>query len=68
MNNLEENLKCLSPRQQNWSNKSRELYKEMGTHNVDDLKAMIWMNIIKKKNVTTDNVNLATKAYSLDFG
>ena len=39
MNNIEEKLKCLSSRQQNLANKYWELYKEMGTTTVDDLKS-----------------------------
>jgi hypothetical protein len=35
---------------------------------VDDLKAMISMNLIKNNMVTTDDVNLATKAYGPDVG
>jgi hypothetical protein len=40
----------------------------MGTPTVDDLKAMIRMNLIKNNIVTADDVNLATKAYGLDVG
>jgi hypothetical protein len=40
----------------------------MGTPTVEDLKAMIWMNLIKNKVVTTDDVNLATKAFDPDIG
>jgi hypothetical protein len=40
----------------------------MGTPTVDDLKAMIRTNLIKNNVVTTDDVNLATKAYGPDVG
>ena len=40
----------------------------MGTPTVEDLKAMIRMNLIKNNVVTTDDVNLATKAYGPDVG
>ena len=40
----------------------------MGTPTESDLKAMIQMSIIKNNKVTTDDVNLATKAYGLDIG
>jgi hypothetical protein len=40
----------------------------MGTPTVEDLKAMIWMNLIKNNVVTTDDVNLATKAFGPDIG
>jgi hypothetical protein len=68
LNTLEDNLKFLSPRQQKRAKRARELYKAMGTPMVDDLKAMIHMNRIKNNLVTTDNVNLATKAYGPDVG
>ena len=38
----------------------------MVTPTVDYLKAMIFMNLIKNNVVTTDDVNLAIKAYSPD--
>ena len=41
MNNIEENLKCVIPRQKNRPKKAQELYEAMGTPTVDDLKAMI---------------------------
>jgi hypothetical protein len=40
----------------------------MGTPTVDDLKAMIHMNLIKNNVVTADDVKLATKAYGPDVG
>jgi hypothetical protein len=40
----------------------------MGTPTVDDLKAMIHMNLIKNNVVTMDDVNLAEKAYGPDVG
>jgi hypothetical protein len=68
LNTLEENLGFLSPRQQKRAKIARELYEAMGTPTVDDLKAMIRMNLIKNNVVTTDDVNLATKAYGPDVG
>ena len=35
---------------------------------VDDLKAKFCMNIIKNNMVTTEDINLSTKAYRLDVG
>ena len=40
----------------------------MGTPRVGGLKAIIRMNLIKSNVITTDDVNLATKPYSLDVG
>ena len=58
MNTLEENLKCPSPKHQNREKQARELYKAIGTPTSDDLKAMIWINLIKKNMVTMDGVHL----------
>jgi hypothetical protein len=63
LNTLEENLGFLSPRQQKRAKIARALYEAMGTPTGDNLKAMIRMNLIKNNVVTTDDVNLATKAY-----
>jgi hypothetical protein len=68
LNTLEENLAFLSPRQRKRAKLARELYEAMGTPTVDDLKAMIRMNLIKNNVVTTADVNLATKAYGPDVG
>ena len=68
MNTREENMKCPISRQQNLAKKVQELYKAMGTTTVDDLKAMIRMNLINNNEVATDNVNLDTKAYGPDVG
>jgi hypothetical protein len=65
---VKENLKFLSPRQQKRARRARELYETMGTPTVDDLKAMTSMNLIKNNVVTTDDINLATKAYGPDVG
>ena len=35
---------------------------------IDDLKAMIRMNLINNNKVTMDDANLATKSYDLDVG
>jgi hypothetical protein len=65
---LEENLKFLSPRQQKHAYQARELYDAMGTPTVDDLKAMIRLNLIWNNIVTTEDVNLAVKAFGPDVG
>jgi hypothetical protein len=43
-------------------------YIAMGTPTVDNLKSTICMNLIKNNMVTTDNIDLATKAYGRDVG
>ena len=65
---LEAYLGFLSPKQNKRAKIARELYEAMGTPTVNDLKAMIRMNLIKNNVVTTDDVNLATKAYGPDVG
>ena len=40
----------------------------MGTTTVEALKMMIGMNLIKNNELTTDNINLATKAYGICVG
>ena len=62
LNMLEENLKCLSPRKK-VGKKYQELYKAMGTPTVENLKAIIHMNIINNNVVKTENVNLFIKSY-----
>ena len=66
LSTVKDNMKFLSKRQQGRAKKAHELYEAMGTPTVDDLKAMIRMNLIKNNVVTTDDVNLATKAYRPD--
>ncbi len=58
LNTLEDNLKFLSPRQQKRAKKARELYEAMGAPTMDDLKAMIRLNLIKNNQASTDDVNL----------
>ena len=65
---VKENMKFLSERQQLKVKKARELLHAMGTPTVDDLKAMIRMNLIRNNQVTTDDVNLAEKVYGPDIG
>ena len=66
MNTLEEKLKCFSLRQEKRSNQDQNLYKAMGTINMDDLKTIIYMNLIKNNMVITEDLNLCKKAYDLD--
>ena len=61
-------MKVLTPRQQKRAYRARELYDTMGTPTVDDLKAMIRMNLIRNNIVTTEDVNLAEKAFGADVG
>jgi hypothetical protein len=63
-----ENLKFLTPRQQQRARRARELFHAIGTPSIDDLKAMIRMNLIRNNIVSTEDINLATKAYGDDIG
>ena len=45
-----------------------KLYHAIGTPTIKDLKAMIQINLIKNNQVTTEDVNLATKAYRPNIG
>jgi hypothetical protein len=65
---IEENMKFLSPRQQGRARKARKLYHATRTPRVEDLKAIIRMDLIRNNQVTTAGVNLATKAYGPDIG
>jgi hypothetical protein len=64
---VKDNIKFLSKRQQERVKKARELLEVMGLPTVDDLKVMIRMNLIKNCAVTTEDVNLAMKAYGPDI-
>jgi hypothetical protein len=64
---VKDHMKFLSKRQQERAKKARELLEVMGTPTVDDLKAMIRMNLIKNNVVITEDVNLAMKAYGPDI-
>ena len=63
---VEENLGFLTPRQQERAKKARALYRALGTPSLDDLKAMIRMNLINNNSVTTKDINLAARAFGPD--
>jgi len=67
LNTQEGNIRFMSARQQKRATLARELYESMGTPTVDDLKAMIRMNLMKNDVVTTAEVNLGMKAYGPDI-
>jgi len=48
------------------SKKARALYWVLGKSLLDDLKAMISMNLIKNNSVTTEDINLAANAFRPD--
>eukprot|EP00957_Ditylum_brightwellii_P171690 13070544-Ditylum_brightwellii.AAC.1 len=66
LNTVEENMQYLSPWQLKQAKKVQKLYKALGTPTVSNLKAMIKMNLIKNNKVSTEDVNLAKKAFGPD--
>eukprot|EP00957_Ditylum_brightwellii_P191449 14576133-Ditylum_brightwellii.AAC.1 len=68
LNTVKESMQYLSPQQLEQAKKAQKLYEALGTPTVSDLKAMIRMNLIRKNKVSTDNVNLAQKAFGPDVG
>ena len=46
VNTIKENMSFLSPRQRERVKKAQKLYEAMGTPTMDDLKAVIGMNLI----------------------
>jgi hypothetical protein len=64
---VEENMTFLTPRQQTQAKKARQLYHALGCPTVDDMKAMIHMNMIKNNEVTTADVTIAEKAFGPDI-
>eukprot|EP00957_Ditylum_brightwellii_P059907 4548275-Ditylum_brightwellii.AAC.1 len=65
---VEENVKFLLPRQIKHAKKAQKMFEAMGTPSWWDLKALIRMNLVKNKDVTTEDVNLGLKAYGPDVG
>ena len=53
--------------EKNRANKSRKIFHAIEIPSVDDLKSMIRLNLTKNNEVDTDDINPATKAFSLDI-
>ena len=68
MNTLEENLKCLSPIQKTEQRNIDNSTKRWEIPRWMISKVMIWMNITKENEVTTDDVDLDMKTYGTDIG
>eukprot|EP00957_Ditylum_brightwellii_P017806 1340244-Ditylum_brightwellii.AAC.1 len=58
----------LTPNQQQQTKKARNLLEALGTPTVNDLKAMIRMNLIRSNNVTSKDMDLAKIAFRPDLG
>jgi len=63
---VEENLGFFTPRQQERAKKARAFYRALGTPSLDELKAMIRLNLIKNNSITTEDINLAGRAFRSD--
>jgi len=59
---VEENLGFWDHDNRKEPKKARELYRTLSTPSLDDLKAMIQMNLMKKNSVTAEDINLAAKS------
>eukprot|EP00957_Ditylum_brightwellii_P077364 5878570-Ditylum_brightwellii.AAC.1 len=58
----------LTPRQQEWAKVTRKTLEALGTPSIQDLKAMIQMNLICDNEVTTKGVDPAEQAFGPDLG
>ena len=67
-NIVEDNLAYLSERQQKRAKAARKAFQAIGTPTAQDFKAMIRMNLIKNAQITTEDINLAEKAFGPDIG
>ena len=63
-----DNLKYMSERQRKRAKAARKVFQAVGTPTTQDLKAIIRMNLIKNMEITTEDVNLAEKAFGPDVG
>ena len=66
VDSVEENLVFFTPREQERAKKAKALYCAFSTPSLDDLKAMIRMNLIKNNSITTEDINLAARAFGPD--
>ena len=67
-NTVDDNLKYMSDRQQKRAKAARKAYQAISTPTTQDFKAMIRVNLMKNKRVTTNNINLAKKTFGPDVG
>ena len=66
MNIVEDNLKYMSKRQQKHEKAARKAFQAISTLTIQDLKAIIRMNLINNSEITTEDVNLAKKLLGPD--
>ena len=67
-NIVTDNLKYMSERQRKRAKAARKVFQAVGTPTTQDLKSIIRMNLIKNMEITTEDVNLAKKAFGPDVG
>ena len=58
----------MSERQQKRAKAARKVLQAIGTPTTQDSKAIIRMNLVKNSEITTEDVNLAEKAFGPDVG
>ena len=63
---VKEILRFLSWQQQEKAEAAKQLYHAVGAPSLDDLKAMIRMNLIHNNKITTKDVNLVLKVFGPD--
>lgn len=68
LNSIKENLQFLSPHKQEQAKKARKVMIALRVSTQKDLKAMIWINIIRNNEVTTEDVNITMKSFGPNVG
>ena len=65
---VENNLAYMSERQRKRAKMARKALQALGSPTTNDLKAMLRMNLIRNAKITTEDINLAEKAFGPDVG
>lgn len=60
---LEENKKFFTPREFERAKRAQDFYHALGTPSIQDLKAMIRMNLIRNNVITNEDIDLAEKIF-----
>ena len=68
LSSVKENKKFVTSNQFERAKKARELYHAIGTPSVQDLKAVLRMNLISNNPVTTEDIEMAERIFGPDIG
>ncbi len=68
VNTVDENKLFYTKRQFERAKRAHQLFHALGTAMIGDLKAVIWMNLIKNNPVTTQDVDIAQKLFGAEVG